>query len=392
MAHPSSSGADSEKQSQRVHPFWGLLAIASAIAVIFVIAYPFIASRRSQNLPLSNAEETTVKVADRMAPLSSAERATVARELFRSPNPLIRLAAVEAINDWKVREAFPLLETAMEDNYSSLRRRAMETLWRMDREKGMRLLLAGLRDDDVDIRRAAISQLRFSDDKRVIPAVIPLLDDTDATVRFFALGVLRKLTGMPYFARSSDPPAKREEVIRQWKQWWAKQQSRWEKEIRWATVSPIHPTRIDPATDFTLTAIDGSRIRLKDYRGKLLLLHFYGTWCAPCEAEMPELVRVRQAFPESQLAMLGIAVNETQGERAVREWMQKFKVTYPQALDTPELVRTYWIQGVPVTYLIDAQGRIRYRWDGERDFETFRRAIVRLLQSERPDGLANATN
>ena len=392
MAHLSSSGADGEKQSQRVHPFWGVLVVLAALAVIFVMAYPFIASRQSRNLPLSNAEEATVKVADRMAPLSSAERAKLARELLRSTNPLMRLAAVEAISDWKVREAFPLLETAMEDNYSSLRRRAMETLWRMDREKGMRLLLAGLRDDDVDIRRAAISQLRFSDDKRIIPAVIPLLDDKDATVRFFALGVLRKLTGMPYFARSSDPPAKREEVIRQWKQWWAKQQSRWEKEIRWATVSPIHPTRTDPATDFTLTAIDGSRIRLKDYRGKLLLLHFYGTWCAPCVAEMPELVRVRQAFPESQLAMLGIAVNETQGERAVREWMQKFKVTYPQALDTPEIVRTFWIQGVPVTYLIDAQGRIRYRWDGERDFETFRRAIVRLLQSERPDGLANATN
>ncbi len=392
MAHPSPSGADGGNQSQKVHPFWGVLVIMAALAVIFVIAYPFIASRRSQNLQLPTAEETTVKVADRMAPLSSAERATVARELFRSPNPLIRLAAVEAINDWKVREAFPLLETAMEDNYSSLRRRAMETLWRMDREKGMRLLLAGLRDDDVDIRRAAISQLRFSDDKRVIPAVIPLLDDTDATVRFFALGVLRKLTGMPYFARSSDPPAKRQEVIRQWKQWWAKQQSRWEQEIRWATVSPIHPTRTDPATDFTLTAIDGSRIRLKDYRGKLLLLHFYGTWCAPCEAEMPELVRVREAFPESQLAMVGIAVNETQGERAVHEWVEKFNITYPQALATSEVVSGYWIQGVPITYLIDAQGRIRYRWDGERDFETFRRAIVRLLQSEHSDMLSNATN
>jgi peroxiredoxin len=392
MAHPSPSGADGEKQSQKVHPFWGLLAIASAIAVIFVIAYPFIASRRSQNLRLPTAEETAVKVADRMAPLSGAERAKLARELFRNPNPLMRLAAVEAIEDWKVREAFPLLEHALEDNYSAVRRRAMESLWRMDRERGIRLLLAGLQDDDVDIRRGAISQLRFANDKRVIPAVIPLLDDEDDTVRFFALGVLRKLTGLPYFARTSDPPAKRQAVILQWKQWWAKEQARWEKEKRWATTPPVSPTRSDPAADFALTTIDGSRIRLTDYRGKLLLLHFYGTWCAPCETEMPELVRVRQAFSESQLAMVGIAVNETQGERAVREWIQRFKVTYPQALDTPEIVRTYWIQGVPVTYLIDAQGRIRYRWDGDRDFETFRRAIVRLLQSEPSDRLSNATN
>jgi hypothetical protein len=323
MAHPSPSGADGEKQSQKVHPFWGLLAIASAIAVIFVIAYPFIASRRSQNLRLPTAEETAVKVADRMAPLSGAERAKLARELFRNPNPLMRLAAVEAIEDWKVREAFPLLEHALEDNYSAVRRRAMESLWRMDRERGIRLLLAGLQDDDVDIRRGAISQLRFANDKRVIPAVIPLLDDEDDTVRFFALGVLRKLTGLPYFARTSDPPAKRQAVILQWKQWWAKEQARWEKEKRWATTPPVSPTRSDPAADFALTTIDGSRIRLTDYRGKLLLLHFYGTWCAPCETEMPELVRVRQAFSESQLAMVGIAVNETQGERAVREWIRK---------------------------------------------------------------------
>jgi peroxiredoxin len=392
MAHPSPSGADGEKQSQKVHPFWGLLAIASAIAVIFVIAYPFIASRRSQNLRLPTAEETAVKVADRMAPLSGAERAKLARELFRNPNPLMRLAAVEAIEDWKVREAFPLLEHALEDNYSAVRRRAMESLWRMDRERGIRLLLAGLQDDDVDIRRGAISQLRFANDKRVIPAVIPLLDDEDDTVRFFALGVLRKLTGLPYFARTSDPPAKRQAVILQWKQWWAKEQARWEKEKRWATTPPVSPTRSDPAADFALTTIDGSRIRLTDYRGKLLLLHFYGTWCAPCETEMPELVRVRQAFSESQLAMVGIAVNETQGERAVREWVEKFNITYPQALATSEVVSGYWIQGVPVTYLIDAQGRIRYRWDGDRDFETFRRAIVRLLQSEPSDRLSNATN
>jgi peroxiredoxin len=327
-----------------------------------------------------------------MAPLSGAERAKLARELFRNPNPLMRLAAVEAIEDWKVREAFPLLEHALEDNYSAVRRRAMESLWRMDRERGIRLLLAGLQDDDVDIRRGAISQLRFANDKRVIPAVIPLLDDKDDTVRFFALGVLRKLTGLPYFARTSDPPAERQAVILQWKQWWAKEQARWEKEKRWATTPPVSPTRSDPAADFALTTIDGSRIRLTDYRGKLLLLHFYGTWCAPCETEMPELVRVRQAFSESQLAMVGIAVNETQGERAVREWVEKFNITYPQALATSEVVSGYWIQGVPVTYLIDAQGRIRYRWDGDRDFETFRRAIVRLLQSEPSDRLSNATN
>lgn len=379
MASPSQSGAEDEKKHQKVHPFWGILVIVAALAVIFVMVYPFIASRMNRELQLPTTEETTVKVADRMARLPQTERVKWARELFQNPNPLLRVATVESIEDWKIRDAYSLLERGLEDNCSAVRRRSLEALWRLDRQRGMRLLLAGLRDDDVDIRRAAISQLRFANDKRVIPAVIPLLDDYDRTTRFFALGVLRKLTEQPYFTRTSDPPEKQQAVIRQWKQWWAEERPRWRDEERWATVAPIYPKRTDPAPQFTIRSIDGTRLRLPEMRGKIVLLHFYGTWCAPCEAEMPELVRLRQAYPEDVLLMIGVAVNETQGARAVREWIEKFKITYPQALATPEVVAAYWVQGVPITYVIDQEGRIRYRFEGERDFETLRRTVERVL-------------
>ena len=378
MASSPQPGAEGERKAQKVHPFWGALVIVAALGVLFVMVYPFIASRQHQNLQLPTAEETTVRVADRMAGLPKAERAKLARELFRSPNPLVRLATVEAIEDSKIQEVYPLLERGLEDNSSAVRRRSVEALWRLDRERGMRLLLTGLRDEDVDIRRAAISQLRFANDRRVVPAVIPLLDDHDQTTRFFALGVLRKLTGKPYFVRIADPPEKQQAVIRQWKQWWAKEQARWADEQRWATVKPVHPRRTDPAPPFALRSLDGAQLRLQEMRGKILLLHFYGTWCAPCEVEMPELVRLRQAYPEDVLVMIGIAVNETQGERAVREWIERFKITYPQALATPQIASAYWIQGVPITYVIDPEGRIRYRFEGERDFETLRKAVERV--------------
>lgn len=386
MASSPQSGAEGDKKQQKVHPFWGALVIGAALAVIFVMVYPFVASRRHQNLQLPSSEDTTVKVADRMAALPKAERTKLAQELFRSPNPLLRLATVESIEDWKMQGAYSLLERGLEDNSSAVRRRALEALWRLDRERGMRLLLAGLRDEDVDIRRAAISQLRFANDKRVVPAVMPLLDDADPTARFFALGVLRKLTGKPYFAKTADPPEKQQAVIRQWKQWWAKEQVRWANERPWATAEPVHPKRTDPAPPFTLRSIDGARLRLQDAEGKILLLHFYGTWCAPCEVEMPELVRLRQTYPENEVVMIGVAVNETQGERAVREWIEKFKIAYPQALATPEIVSAYWVQGVPITYLIDQEGRIRYRFEGERDFETLHKAIERIRKETTATG------
>ncbi|GIV17287.1 MAG: hypothetical protein KatS3mg022_2722 [Armatimonadota bacterium] len=386
MASSPQSGAEGEKTQQKVHPLWGALVIGAALAVLFVMVYPFIASRRHQNLQLPTTEETTVRVADRMSALPSAERVKLAHELFRSPNPLLRLATVEAIEDWKIQGAYSLLERGLEDNCSAVRRRSLEALWKLELERGMRLLLAGLRDEDVDIRRAAISQLRFANDRRVIPAVIPLLDDYDQTTRFFALGVLRKITRQPYFARTTDPPEKQRAVINQWKQWWTRERARWVSEQQWATAQPIYPKRTDPAPPFTLRSLDGARLHLQDMKGKILLLHFYGTWCAPCEIEMPVLVRLRQTYPQEDLAMIGVAVNETQGERAVREWIAKFKINYPQALATTDIVSAYWVQGVPITYLIDQEGRIRCRFEGERDFETLRKAIERIRREATATG------
>jgi len=381
MGTSSKSGADDEQKAQKAHPFWGWLVIVAALAVIAVMTYPFLASRTNRDLALPTAEETTVKVADQMSAVPRAGRANLARQFFQHPNPIVRYATVEAIADWKIRDAVPLLQQGLEDNCSAVRRRAMEVLWRIDRERGLRLLLAGLKDEDVDVRRAAVNQLRFANDRRVVPAIIPLLDDPDHTARFFALGALRKLTGQPFFTRTTDPPEKQQAVIRQWKEWWNRERARWAETQHWTDVPPMHPKRTDPAPPLTLRSVEGSPLRLQDFKGKLVLLHFYGTWCAPCAVEMPELVRLRQAYPETELVMIGIAVNETQGERAVREWIEKFKITFPQALADPTVVSAYWIQGVPITYLIDPEGRIRYRFEGERDFETFRQVIDRVRHS-----------
>ncbi len=374
MGTPSQSGAGQDKQSQKVHPFWGIMVIVAALALTFVMVYPFIASRQRE-LPLPTTEETTVKVADRMAGLSPEARAELAQELLNNRNPMLRLATVEAVEDWKIRQAYPLLQNALEDNSSAVRRRAIEAMWRLDRERGMKLLLAGIVDPDVDIRRGAISQMRFANDKRVVPAVIPLLDDQDTTVRFFAMGVLRKLTEQPYFTRTSDPPEKQKAVIEQWKRWWEREKTRWKHEQKWATAQPIYPRRADPASPFALRALDGSRWRLQDLRGKMVVLHFFGTWCAPCEVEMPVLVRLRETYSPDEVVIIGVAVNETEGERAVRQWIERFKINFPMALATADLVSGYWIQGVPITYIIDGEGRIRYRFEGDRDFESFQRMI-----------------
>ncbi|MDW8105184.1 MAG: HEAT repeat domain-containing protein [Armatimonadota bacterium] len=377
MASSSSSDNETTARQRNRYPIATLLVSLAGLTLIFVIAYPFLAGGGRRPAP-PEVEQVIEEVSIRMARLPASERLRVAQEGFRSPNPLVRQATVEAILDWKVTEAYPLLEQAFTDNCSAVRRRVLESLWRADRERGIRLLLAALRDDDIDIRRTALNQARFTDDRRLVPALIPLLDDGNPNIRLMAAGALRKITKQPYFAKSTAPREEQQAVIRQWKAWWAREQSRWAEVVKQADVAPIHPTRTDPAPAFALRSIDGERLRSRDLRGKLVLLHFYGTWCAPCETEMPHLSRLRQTYSPQELVMIGVAVNETQGDRAVREWIGRFRIAYPQALATPQVVSAYWVQGVPITYLIAPTGHIRYRLEGERDFETLRRIVERL--------------
>lgn len=380
MASPSSSDKEAGTRHRKSPPVGTLLVALAALMLVLVMMYPFLAGG-SRQVSLPDPEQVVMEVSSRMAQLPPEERAPLAQETFRSANPLVRQATVEAVLDWKVQEAYPLLEQAFADNCSAVRRRVVESLWRVDWERGVRVLLAALHDDDIDIRRSALNQARFVDDRRLIPHLIPLLDDADPNIRLMAVGALRKVAKQPYFFRSTDPAEKQQAVLRQWKTWWVKERARWAKMEKQAAVAPVHPTRTDPAPNFSLRSLDGKRWRLHDLRGKLVLLHFYGTWCAPCESEMPHLVRLRQTYSSDELVMIGVAMNEPKGARAVREWTQRFGITYPQALATPQIVAAYWVQGVPITYLIDREGRIRYRLEGERDFDTLRRVVERLRQS-----------
>lgn len=385
MAVSSPSGNETSASRSRRLPKGTLLVALAGLVVVFVIAYPFLVDSEHLTSP-PDTEAEILEVSRRMAPLSPEQRAQLAYDTFRSPNPLKRQATVEAVLDWKVQEAYPLLEQAFADSCSAVRRRVAESLWRVDYERGIRVLLAALRDDDLDIRRAALNQAKFVVDRRLVPTLIALLDDADPNVRLMAVGALRRIAQQPYFVRTTESAEKQQAVLRQWKAWWAKEQPRWAEVAKQANVPPIHPTRTDPAPAFSVKSLDGKRWRLHDLRGKLVLLHFYGTWCAPCESEMPHLVRLRQTYSLDELVMIGVAMNESKGARTVREWIRRFGITYPQVLATPQMVAAYWVQGVPITYLIDREGRIRYRLEGERDYDTLRRVVERLRQEASATG------
>lgn len=137
-----------------------------------------------------------------------------------------------------------------------------------------------------------------------------------------------------------------------------------------------------PAPDFSLTDSTGRQLRLSDFRGKVVLLDFWATWCHGCQIEIPWFIDFQSAYRDRGLVALGVSFDED-GWKAVRPWMQAKKVNYPIMLGNDTMAQRYGgVDALPVTTLIDRSGRIAAKHVGLGNQAEFRAEIEALL-SER---------
>lgn len=113
------------------------------------------------------------------------------------------------------------------------------------------------------------------------------------------------------------------------------------------------------APDFTLETLDGPNLRLEEYRGQVVLLNFWASWCGPCRQEMPVLDRLHQRYEDTGFAVLGVNV---EGERApAQKIVDKTNVTFPVLIDAKQKVsEMYDLEAMPSTVVIDRDGVVRY--------------------------------
>lgn len=118
-----------------------------------------------------------------------------------------------------------------------------------------------------------------------------------------------------------------------------------------------------PAVDFTLETLDGKKISLKDFKGKVVFLNFWATWCPPCRAEMPSLEVINKMFKDKGLVILAIDYGEDAAK--VEKFINKYAYTFSVVLDKKFLVSSiYKPRGLPTTYFIDRKGMLVGRLDG----------------------------
>jgi thiol-disulfide isomerase/thioredoxin len=147
-----------------------------------------------------------------------------------------------------------------------------------------------------------------------------------------------------------------------------------------AAAAGLTPMSGAPAPALVLNDLHGAVHDLAQYRGKVVLINFWATWCEPCRHEMPSMQRLRDKLAGKPFAVF--AVNVAEPDARVRRFLEDTRLDLPVLLDANKTVTRAWsVRVMPTTFIVDQQGRLRYRVVGDIDWsaDTVVRALAQLV-------------
>jgi len=135
------------------------------------------------------------------------------------------------------------------------------------------------------------------------------------------------------------------------------------------------------APDFSLPQLNGQSLQLSAYRGKVVLLDFWATWCTPCREEIPHLVELQNKHRDQGLQIIGISMDDS--PEPVREFYQHFQMNYPVVMGNAEIGELYGgVLGLPIAFVIGRDGRISAKHIGATDASVLEQDIQKLLSPQ----------
>lgn len=147
---------------------------------------------------------------------------------------------------------------------------------------------------------------------------------------------------------------------------------------------------VTPAVDFTLKDQYGNTHTLSEYKGKIVFLNFWATWCPPCKAEMPDIQKIYEEYQEKgddSLVILGIAApnwGQEQSQEGITAFLEEMGYTYPVVMDTTgEMFMAYGISSFPTTFMIDKEGNVFGYASGQLSEDMMRSIIRQTVEGKR---------
>jgi thiol-disulfide isomerase/thioredoxin len=174
-----------------------------------------------------------------------------------------------------------------------------------------------------------------------------------------------------------------------WREWWKQTASQFPPPLEPVETLSLNSAAL-PAPDMAMQTIDGTEIDLEQFRGKIVLLNFWATWCPPCAQELPALGELARKYPDT-LVVLGVNLDgyvaHDSSDRVVggvRRFIAEHKVDYPVLMDNSgEMARRFGGEVLPTTAWIDAGGIVRRRYTNPRALPGMEQILAELSGAEK---------
>jgi thiol-disulfide isomerase/thioredoxin len=143
--------------------------------------------------------------------------------------------------------------------------------------------------------------------------------------------------------------------------------------------APLEAQGLRAAPDFILKDLSQKKVKLTDFKGKVVILNFFATWCPPCRAEIPELIKLYRLNKEKGLVVLGVSLDIDLPPQGLATFVKDMKISYPVLMGTTDLAEKYQVNGVPTTIVINRDGKAHSRYDGLVPASRFEKDLNNLL-------------
>ena len=148
--------------------------------------------------------------------------------------------------------------------------------------------------------------------------------------------------------------------------------------------SYLPPVLPRPVPTLTIKNVDDTAFSADTFKGKVTLVDFWATWCAPCIASMPDMQKLYDKYQEKGFTVLGVSIDE-EGAKKVKPFLAKRKLTYPILLDTDNEAsawKAFGVHAIPTVFLINRDGQIVRQWTGKPDKKEIEKAVTALLEEK----------